>query len=88
MRAVVAECNKPPVLSLVCTSVHIYPLVWAPGGSTFQLLGTQRSLGRGRLFTESTALTQTCGPQVLPTQDRLEGLRAFAEKRTPVFTGL
>ena len=28
-----------------------------------------------------------CGLQVIPTQDRLEGLRAFAAKRQPVFTG-
>lgn len=25
--------------------------------------------------------------QVIPTQDRLEGLRAFKEKRKPVYTG-
>jgi len=25
--------------------------------------------------------------QLLPTRDRLEGLKAFAEKRKPVYTG-
>ncbi|KAJ2384796.1 hypothetical protein H4S02_004645 [Coemansia sp. RSA 2611] len=30
---------------------------------------------------------QLCYAQVVPTQDRLEGLRAFAEKRRPVYEG-
>ncbi|KAK9838117.1 hypothetical protein WJX81_002334 [Elliptochloris bilobata] len=34
------------------------------------------------------AMESACYAQVLPTQDRLEGLRAFAEKRVPVFTGM
>ncbi|XP_075244804.1 methylglutaconyl-CoA hydratase, mitochondrial-like [Convolutriloba macropyga] len=33
------------------------------------------------------AIEQSCYAQVIPTKDRLEGLRAFAEKRKPVFTG-
>lgn len=32
-------------------------------------------------------IEQTCYAQVIPTQDRLEGLKAFAEKRKPVYKG-
>lgn len=28
-----------------------------------------------------------CYQRVIPTKDRLEGLKAFAEKRKPVYTG-
>ena len=30
---------------------------------------------------------ETCYAKTLPTEDRLEGLRAFAEKRKPVYKG-
>ncbi|EGF76888.1 hypothetical protein BATDEDRAFT_14474 [Batrachochytrium dendrobatidis JAM81] len=43
--------------------------------------GSQLDLASGLAFE------QTCYAQVIPTQDRLEGLAAFREKRTPVYTG-
>jgi methylglutaconyl-CoA hydratase len=30
---------------------------------------------------------ELCYAQLLPTKDRLEGLKAFAEKRKPAYTG-
>jgi len=33
------------------------------------------------------AFEQTCYAQVIPTQDRIEGLKAFREKRKPVYQG-
>lgn len=33
------------------------------------------------------AIEQACYAQVVPTQDRLEGLAAFKEKRTPIYRG-
>jgi len=44
-------------------------------------VGTESGLAAGLRIEDA------CYAQVLPTKDRLEGLRAFAEKRTPVFTG-
>jgi methylglutaconyl-CoA hydratase len=33
------------------------------------------------------AIEEACYAQLIPTRDRLEGLKAFAEKRAPVYTG-
>jgi methylglutaconyl-CoA hydratase len=38
-------------------------------------------------LAEGLALEEACYAQVIPTQDRLEGLAAFREKRTPRFKG-
>ncbi|KNE54035.1 hypothetical protein AMAG_00038 [Allomyces macrogynus ATCC 38327] len=43
--------------------------------------GSQVDLASGLAFE------QTCYAQVIPTEDRLEGLKAFAEKRTPQYRG-
>lgn len=33
------------------------------------------------------AIEEACYAQVIPTSDRLEGLKAFAEKRKPIYKG-
>ena len=43
--------------------------------------GMQTDLATGLKIEEA------CYAQVIPTSDRLEGLKAFGEKRTPVYTG-
>ena len=44
-------------------------------------VGINMDLASGLQFEEA------CYAKTLPTEDRLEGLRAFAEKRKPVYTG-
>ncbi|VDL74726.1 unnamed protein product [Nippostrongylus brasiliensis] len=43
--------------------------------------------GSGMDLSSGLVVEQQCYAQVIPTQDRLEGLRAFAEKRPPSYKG-
>jgi methylglutaconyl-CoA hydratase len=49
----------------------------------------KKAINQGMEVDLSSALTveEECYEQVLHTQDRLEGLAAFAEKRKPLYTG-
>lgn len=38
-------------------------------------------------LTSGLAIEEACYAQTIPTKDRLEGLKAFAEKRKPIYTG-
>ena len=38
-------------------------------------------------LAEGYAIEKECYSQVLVTQDRIEGLKAFAEKRKPIYKG-
>lgn|SRR5699024_8758685 len=38
-------------------------------------------------INEGLKIEQECYQQTIPTEDRLEGLRAFKEKRTPIYKG-
>jgi methylglutaconyl-CoA hydratase len=50
---------------------------------------SKRSINKGSEVDLSTgyAIEEACYAQLIPTQDRLEGLQAFAEKRKPVYKG-
>ena len=45
------------------------------------------SYGINMDLTSALQFEETCYAKTLPTEDRLEGLRAFAEKRKPKYEG-
>lgn len=49
----------------------------------------KQAINKGMEVDIMTALSieEACYAQVIPTKDRLEGLKAFKEKRKPVYTG-
>lgn len=38
-------------------------------------------------INSAMAIEEACYAQVIPTKDRIEGLKAFGEKRRPNYTG-
>ena len=45
------------------------------------------SYGINMDLSSALQFEEACYAKTIPTEDRLEGLRAFAEKRKPVYTG-
>lgn len=45
------------------------------------------SAGAQTDLDSALAIEELCYAQVIPTKDRLEGLKAFKEKRPPIYTG-
>lgn len=43
--------------------------------------------GNGTNLEAGLAIEETCYGQIIPTKDRIEGLKAFAEKRKPIYRG-
>lgn len=50
---------------------------------------SKRAINKGSQVDLNTgfAIEEACYAQLIPTQDRIEGLQAFAEKRKPVYKG-
>jgi methylglutaconyl-CoA hydratase len=59
------------------------------GSGPIALRAAKRAISYGADLdlASGLALEEACYAQVIPSKDRLEGLRAFAEKRAPRFTG-
>ena len=66
--------------------VNITPDSFSDGG---RFLEPQRAIdhGFGKPMTEALAVERASYESVLTSQDRNEGLRAFAEKRAPRYQG-
>lgn len=59
----------------------------ASGPVALRMAKAAINLGSETEIKTGLRIEEACYAQVLPTKDRLEGLKAFAEKRRPVFTG-
>jgi methylglutaconyl-CoA hydratase len=61
--------------------------VAAAGPLALRMAKAAISLGADADLYTGLRIEEGCYAQVLPSRDRVEGLRAFAEKRAPAFTG-
>ena len=69
------------------TALSLAREVAAAGSIALRMPKAAISLGSDTDLHTGLRIEEGCYAQVLPTADRMEGLRAFAEKRQPVFTG-
>lgn len=73
--------------SAVTQALEMAAQITAKGPIAIQM--AKLAINRGIEVDKASALAfeETCYAQVIPTEDRLEGLAAFAEKRKPVYKG-
>lgn len=68
-------------------AVEIARQILPQGPIAIQMAKISIDGGLDRDIEGGLRLEQQCYDQVIPTEDRLEGLRAFAEKRKPIYKG-
>ena len=64
-----------------------YLLCFSRGPVAVRMAKLAMDNGMGLSLRDGLAFEQACYAQTIPTKDRLEGLQAFKEKRSPQYTG-
>lgn len=64
-----------------------YLLCFSRGPVAVRMAKLAMDKGMGLSLRDGLAFEQACYAQTIPTKDRLEGLQAFKEKRSPRYTG-
>ncbi|KAI8893804.1 ClpP/crotonase-like domain-containing protein [Globomyces pollinis-pini] len=79
--------NKAVSGSAIPASLDLARSMLNKGPIALQMAKLAINRGSQLDLTNGMAFEKACYAQVIPTQDRLEGLAAFKEKRTPVYKG-
>lgn len=78
---------RPDHESAMEKALDIANIIGEKGPVAIQAAKQAISQGINMDLTSALQFEEACYAKTMPTQDRLEGLRAFAEKRKPVYTG-
>ena len=79
--------SLPPYCLAAAVPMRMCPRVVQGGPVALRMAKAAISLGSEVDLGSGLRLEEACYAQLIPTRDRLEGLKAFAEKRPPVYTG-
>ena len=75
-----------PTTCVQCPTMA-YLLCFSRGPIAVRMAKLAMDKGTGLSLRDGLAFEQACYAQTIPTKDRLEGLQAFKEKRSPQYTG-
>ncbi|MFT5732291.1 MAG: enoyl-CoA hydratase/carnithine racemase [Planctomycetota bacterium] len=76
-----------PRASLTAAATELAQIIASNGPVAVRAAKDAIDRGTEAPITEGLEIEATCYQRVLPTQDRLEALAAFAEKRKPIYQG-